>query len=63
MGYVIAFVVFIVMMFVRPGGILAKRELSRVRAPSAARPRWSSSLAPLSALRWAAMQQYVLHVA
>jgi branched-chain amino acid transport system permease protein len=26
MGYVIAFVVFIVMMFVRPGGILAKRE-------------------------------------
>jgi branched-chain amino acid transport system permease protein len=26
MGYVIAFVVFVVMMFVRPGGILAKRE-------------------------------------
>jgi branched-chain amino acid transport system permease protein len=26
MGYVIAFVVFIVMMFVRPGGILGKRE-------------------------------------
>ena len=26
MGYVIAFVIFIVMMFVRPGGILAKRE-------------------------------------
>jgi branched-chain amino acid transport system permease protein len=26
MGYVIAFVVFIVMMFLRPGGILAKRE-------------------------------------
>ena len=26
MGYVIAFVVFIVMMFVRPGGILARRE-------------------------------------
>ena len=26
MGYVIAFVVFIVMMFVRPGGILAKRQ-------------------------------------
>jgi hypothetical protein len=26
MGYVIAFVVFIVMMFVRPGGLLAKRE-------------------------------------
>jgi branched-chain amino acid transport system permease protein len=26
MGYVIAFVLFIVMMFVRPGGILAKRE-------------------------------------
>jgi branched-chain amino acid transport system permease protein len=26
MGYVIAFVVFIVMMFVRPGGILAKSE-------------------------------------
>jgi branched-chain amino acid transport system permease protein len=26
MGYVIAFVVFIVMMFVRPGGIMAKRE-------------------------------------
>jgi len=26
MGYVIAFVIFIVMMFVRPGGIMAKRE-------------------------------------
>lgn len=26
MGYVIAFVIFIVMMFIRPGGILAKRE-------------------------------------
>jgi branched-chain amino acid transport system permease protein len=26
MGYVIAFVVFIVMIFVRPGGILARRE-------------------------------------
>jgi branched-chain amino acid transport system permease protein len=26
MGYVIAFVIFIVMMFVRPGGILAKRS-------------------------------------
>ena len=26
MGYVIAFVVFIVMMFLRPGGILARRE-------------------------------------
>ena len=26
MGYVVAFVIFIVMMFVRPGGILAKRE-------------------------------------
>jgi branched-chain amino acid transport system permease protein len=26
MGYVIAFVVFIVMMFLRPGGILAKSE-------------------------------------
>ena len=26
MGYVIAFVVFIVMMFVRPGGLLARRE-------------------------------------
>ena len=26
MGYVIAFVIFIVMMFVRPGGILAKRQ-------------------------------------
>ena len=26
MGYVIAFVVFIVMMFIRPGGLLAKRE-------------------------------------
>ncbi len=26
MGYVIAFAVFIVMMFIRPGGILAKRE-------------------------------------
>jgi branched-chain amino acid transport system permease protein len=26
MGYVIAFVVFIVMMFVKPGGILARRE-------------------------------------
>jgi len=25
MGYVIAFVVFIVMMFIRPGGILARR--------------------------------------
>ena len=26
MGYVIAFALFIVMMFIRPGGILAKRE-------------------------------------
>jgi hypothetical protein len=26
MGYVIAFVVFIVMMFVRPGGILTRRS-------------------------------------
>ncbi len=26
MGYVLAFVLFIVMMFARPGGILAKRE-------------------------------------
>jgi branched-chain amino acid transport system permease protein len=26
MGYVIAFVVFIVMMFVRPGGLLARRQ-------------------------------------
>jgi len=26
MGYVIAFVVFIIMMFVRPGGILARRQ-------------------------------------
>lgn len=26
MGYVIAFVVFIVMMFIRPGGILARSE-------------------------------------
>jgi branched-chain amino acid transport system permease protein len=26
MGYVIAFVVFVVMMFLRPGGLLAKRE-------------------------------------
>jgi branched-chain amino acid transport system permease protein len=26
MGYVIAFVIFIVMMFAKPGGILAKRE-------------------------------------
>jgi branched-subunit amino acid ABC-type transport system permease component len=26
MGYVIAFVVFIVMIFARPGGIMAKRQ-------------------------------------
>jgi len=26
MGYVIAFVIFIIMMFVRPGGILARRQ-------------------------------------
>jgi branched-chain amino acid transport system permease protein len=26
MGYVIAFALFIVMMFIRPGGILARRE-------------------------------------
>ncbi len=48
MGYVIAFVLFIVMMFVRPGGILAKRAMSArplgARASSSRRsPRCRSS--------------------
>ena len=62
MGYVIAFVVFIVMMFVRPGGIMAQAAVSRGRV--AGRLVLARGLLA-GALRcpWAACAQYVLHVA
>ena len=64
MGYVIAFVVFIVMIFARPGGIPGPPRLSSSVARAVAarcrpgRRRWRW----LPALPMAGMKQYVLHV-